>query len=587
MYDLKITGGTIVDGTGRARFGGDIGIREGRIVAVGECPDVADRTIDAAGAIVTPGFTDIHTHYDGQISWDEELEPSALHGVTTAVMGSCGVGFAPVRAADREALIELMEGVEDIPGSALSEGINWQWETFAEYMDALDRMPHSIDFAAQVPHDAVRVYVMGERAVAEEAATDGDIAAMRDLVRQALEAGAVGFSTGRTDNHRSARGRATPASEATARELAGIGEAFVGLDYGVLQAVSDFDMMRGDEHFHGEFDIIEAMVAAAGGRPMSVSCLQRDHSPKQWKWIFERAEKAAERGLTIRCQVAARAIGVMLGLQATFMPFMGFPSYKAISQLPLAERVARMRDPALKAAMLQEKSEPVAGDGSPIPPLADYFLSNLDRVGIRLFRLGEEPNYEPNVADCFAGQAARQKEPMLSLIYDALLEQDGEALLYFPLYNYTGMTLDTVGEMLGHPLALPGLSDGGAHVGTVCDASFPTFLISHWARDRKRGTLPLEKLVKMQAHDTARFIGFHDRGTIAPGQRADINIIDFERLRLLPPRMRSDLPGGGQRLMQSAEGYLATLVNGEVIAENDRLTGVRPGRLVRSNRSAH
>ena len=582
MYDLKILGGTIVDGTGRDRYTGDIGIRDGVIVSVGDCPDTADRTLDADGAIVTPGFTDIHTHYDGQISWDEELAPSSIHGVTTVVLGNCGVGFAPVRPTDHDELIQLMEGVEDIPGSALAEGISWGWETFAEYMQTLDAMPHTIDYLTQIPHDAVRVYVMGERAINQEAATDDDIAAMRDIVRAAMKAGAVGFSTGRSDNHRSAAGLPTPASEAAGKELAGIAEAFVGLDHGVLQAVSDFDMMAGDDRFHGEFDVLEQMVAAAGGRPLSVSTMQRDHSPKQWRWILERAEKAADKGLTIRCQVAARAIGVMLGLQATFQPFMGFPSYKQIHDLPLSERVRRMRDPALKARMLTEKSEPVAGDGSSIPPLADFFLANLNLIGMRLFRLGEQPNYEPTVQQCFGAEAMLGGKDVLSVIYDALLEQDGEALLYFPLYNYTEVNLDIARQMLTHPLALPGLSDGGAHVGTVCDASFPTFLMTHWARDRQRDRIELERVIKMQAHDTARYIGLTDRGALVPGQRADINVIDFDKLRLLHPEMLKDLPAGGQRLMQRADGYLATMVKGEVIAENGTLTGARPGRLVRS-----
>jgi len=582
MYDKKITGGTIIDGTGAARFTGDIAITDGTIVAVGDCPDSADETIDAGGAVVAPGFTDIHTHYDGQISWDSDMAPSSIHGVTTCVMGSCGVGFAPVRPTDHERLIELMEGVEDIPGTALSEGITWGWESFPQYMDAIDRLPHTIDFLSQVPHDALRVYVMGERAAADGAATDDDIDEMRRLVRQALDAGAVGFSTGRSDNHRSSRGEATPASEAAGTELAGIASAFVGAGHGVLQAVSDFDIASGDDRFGPEFDVLDQMLAAAGGAPMSISTMQRDHSPKQWRWILDRAQKAVDRGFDVRCQVGARAIGVMLGLQATFHPFMGFPSYKAISHLPLAERVKRMRDPELKARMIVETSEPVAGDGSAIPPLADFFLANLDMVAMRLFRLGEKPNYEPHVRTCFAAEALNKNEPVLSVIYDALLEQNGEALLYFPLYNYTGMNLDVVHEMLTHPLALPGLSDGGAHVGTVCDASFPTFLMTHWARDRDGARLSLEQVIKMQAHDTARFIGLRDRGTIAVGQKADVNVIDLDQLELLHPHMQRDLPGGSQRLMQRANGYVATLVGGEVIARDGGLTGARPGRLVRS-----
>ncbi|HSN82113.1 MAG TPA: amidohydrolase family protein [Polyangiales bacterium] len=584
MYDLKIVGGTLVDGSGEERRTGDVGIKDGRIVAVGTCHESATRTIDASGAIVAPGFVDIHTHYDGQISWDEELAPSSIHGVTTCAMGSCGVGFAPVRPTDHDKLIELMEGVEDIPGTALAEGIRWGWESFPEYMDALDRMPHCIDFLAQVPHDALRVYVMGDRAAYDEAATPRDIDEMRRLLRAALEAGAAGFSTGRSDNHRSAVGDWTPASEAAGEELAGIAKAFEGLHHGVLQAVSDFNVLHGDEHFDAEWAVLEQMLGAAGGRPMSVSTMQRDHSPEQWRWILDRAAKANAQGFTVRCQVGARGIGVMLGLQATFHPFMGFPSYKAISHLPLSERVKAMRDPTLKARMIQERSEPVAGDGSMLPPLADYFLSNLDMVSMRLFRLGEKPNYEPSPMDSFGAAARAEGEPVLSLIYDAMLEQDGEALLYFPVYNYTGMSLDAVHEMLTHPLALPGLSDGGAHVGTICDASFTTFLMTHWARDRARGCIPLERIIQMQAHDTARFMGLTDRGLLAPGQRADINIIDFDNLELLHPTMVKDLPAGGQRLMQHATGYLATLVHGEVIAEDGKLTGARPGRLVRAGR---
>lgn len=583
MYDVKIVGGTLVDGTGAPRFSGDVAVRDGRIVAVGECPEGAARTIDARGAIVTPGFTDVHTHYDGQISWDEELAPSSLHGVTTCVMGNCGVGFAPVRPADHARLIELMEGVEDIPGSALSEGITWGWESFPEYMDVLEKRRRAIDFVCQVPHDALRVYVMGERATADEPATADDIAAMRGLLREALFSGAAGFSTGRSDNHRSAKGKPTPASEARGEELAGIARAFEGLSRGVVQAVSDFDMMQGEERFPIEWDLLEKMAEAAG-RPLSVSTMQRDHAPRQWERIFERAEQAVLRGLDVRCQVAARPIGVMLGLTATFHPFMGFPSYREIAALPLDERVARMRAPELRARILSETSGKVAGDGSPLPPLADLLLANLDMVAMRLFRLGEQPNYEPSVMQSLAGDAARSGQSILAVMYDALLEQDGRSLLYFPLYNYTEMNLDVVRRMLTHPLAMPGLGDGGAHVGTICDASFPTFLLSYWARDRAHGRIELEKLVKMQARDTARFLGLEDRGVIAVGKRADLNVIDFENLRLGHPVMQRDLPAGGQRLMQRADGYLATLVAGEVVLENGKLTGARPGKLVRLGR---
>ncbi len=594
MFDLKITGATIVDGTGAAPVTGDVAITGGRIVevsAAGALTGAAKRSIDGAGAHLLPGFVDIHTHYDGQVSWDAELTPSSLHGVTTCVMGSCGVGFAPVRPGQENKLIELMEGVEDIPGSALAEGIPWGWESFAEYMAALDAMPHAIDFMLQVPHDPLRMYVMGERAIAEQQATDDDVAAMQRLLRAALEAGAAGFSTGRSDNHRTARGAETPASEATARELCGIAAAFQGVGHGVVQAVSDFDMMRGPERFDAEYDLLEQMAVAAG-RPLSISTMQRDHARDQWRQIFARSERAVARGLDVRCQVGARAIGVLLGLEATFHPFMGFPSYKAIANLSLEERVARMRSPELRARMLTEKSEKVAGDGTPIPPLADFFLANLDMVAMRLYRMAERPDYEPGPMTCLAGDAARAGKPVLEVIYDALLADDGKALLYFPIYNYTGVSLDVVREMMTHPLALLGLGDGGAHVGTVCDASMPTFLLTHWARDRGRGLagagrlgLPLEQVVRMQCQDTARFIGLTDRGTIAPGMRADLNLVELDKLSLRRPVMQRDLPAGGRRLMQHADGYLATLVGGELIAERGALTGVHPGRLVRAGKA--
>ena len=580
-HDLLIRGGTIVDGTGEPAYAGDVAIAGGRIVEVGRCSGDAKRTIDADGALVTPGFVDLHTHYDGQVSWDADLAPSSLHGVTTCVMGSCGVGFAPVHAEDRQRIIELMEGVEDIPGSALSEGIRWGWESFEEYMDAIDSFGHAIDFAVQVPHDVLRVYVMRERALAEEPATEQDIAQMRALVRRALEAGAVGFSTGRTDNHRTARGKPTPASEASERELVGIAEALAGLDHGVLQAVSDFDMMRSPERFDPEFDVIEALAKAGGGRPTSISLMQRDQDPNQWRKILDRAEQAAQRGTTIRMQVAPRPIGVLLGLQATFHPFIGYPSYKAISALPLAQRVAKLREPERKAAILSEKTERVAGDGSPIPPLADILLAQIDRISQRIYRLGQQPDYEPDPKTCLWAEAQATGRSVLEVLYDAMLEDEGRALLYFPIFNFAELNLDNVRTMLTHPLSLPGLSDGGAHVGTICDASFPTFMLTHWGRDRAEGKIPLERLVKMQTHDTARYIGFTDRGSIAPGQKADVNVIDFDRLKLHAPNIQADLPAGGRRLMQRADGYIATLVGGTVIAQDGALTGEHPGRLVR------
>ena len=581
-YDLKITGGTIIDGTGAPRRSGDLGIKDGRIVEVGDCSGTATETVDADGALVTPGFVDVHTHYDGQVSWDPDLAPSSIHGVTTCVMGSCGVGFAPCRPDDRQRLIELMEGVEDIPGVALAEGLTWNWETLPEYMDAIDSFPHAIDFAVQVTHDALRVYVMGERAAPGAIATEDDIAQMRRLTREALEAGAVGFSTGRTDNHRTAQGEATPASEATIPELTGIAKAFEGLGHGVLQAVSDFDM--NPERFDEEWSVLEKMLDAADGHPMSISLMQRDQAHDQWTRIIENAERVNAGGKTLRLQVAPRPIGVLLGLGATFHPFMGYPAYREIATLPLAERVATMKNPEFKAKLLAQKHTRLSGDGSSIPPLADVLLERIDMVAMRLYRLGETPNYEPDPMTCIGVEASSKKIGVLECIYDALLEDDGTSLLYFPLYNFTSMNLDAVHTMLTHPLALPGLSDGGAHVGTVCDASFPTTLLSHWGRDRDKGRIELETLVRMQTHDTSRFIGLTDRGTLAPGSRADVNIIDFDNLRLGAPRLIHDLPAGGARLMQNATGYVATYVRGVKVAEGGQLTGNRPGRLVRAGR---
>jgi N-acyl-D-aspartate/D-glutamate deacylase len=579
--DLKIVGGTVVDGTGEPSRRANVGVKDGRIVEVGACAGHADRVIDASGALVTPGFTDLHTHYDGQVSWDGEMAPSSLHGVTTCVIGNCGVGFAPARERDRQRLIELMEGVEDIPGAALAEGIRWNWESFGEYLDAIDARPRTIDVVSQITHDPLRVFVMSDRAFAGSAATDEDIATMRALVREAIQLGAAGFSTGRTDNHRSIDGSETPSAEATVRELAGIAAGLDGLSHGVLQAVSDFDMERSAERFDAEFDVLEQMAAAAPGHPLSLSLMQRDLDTTQWRKIMARAEKANERGVPIRLQVGARGIGVLLGLEATFHPFIGFPSYKAIAALPLAERVRRMRNPEFKARILQEKSEMIAGDGSNVPPMADRFLANIDFISMRMFRLGEHPSYEPPKEESLFAESMRAGKPVLEVIFDALLENDGKELLYFPVYNYSGFDLDAVREMLGHPLALLGLSDGGAHVGTVCDASFPTFMLTHWAKHRERGRFTIEQIVKMLTHDTSRYIGLRDRGTIAVGQRADLNVIDHEELRLLRPALVADLPRGGKRLLQQAEGYRATLVAGRPIRENGAFTGETPGRLAR------
>jgi len=581
-YDLIIKNGLIYDGDGSAPYSANVAVSDGKIVEIGACDGAATDTIDAAGAIVTPGFIDLHTHYDGQVSWDANFEPSVYHGVTTVVMGSCGVGFAPVRPEDHDKLVRLMEGVEDIPGTALSEGLTWDWTSFEDYMDAID-FPHTIDFAAQVVHDPLRVFVMGDRAVFNQPATKDDIEQMRTLTRSALEAGAIGFSTGRSDVHRSADGEWTPSSEATAEELSGIAEAFQGLEHGILQAVNDFDLERGDpEAFDREWKLLEKFAESAGGRPFSLSLMQRDFAPKQWREILTRSEDASARGLNFSLQVAPRSIGVILGLQCTFHPFIGFPSYKKISGLSLGERVAAMRDPAFKAQLLSESSEKLAGDGTPIPPIADMLLAQIDFISCKMFRLGENPDYEQSLEQSVYKAAEADGVRPLEKIYDILLEKNGEEFLYFPIYNYTDLNYDAVYEMMAHPQSIMGLSDGGAHVGTICDASFSSYLLHYWARDRKKGaTIPLEQAVKKLTSEIADFAGFKDRGRLKVGLKANINVIDHSKLRLHPPRMVKDLPAGGQRLLQNAEGYIATLVDGVQVIKNDKLTGALPGKLVR------
>ena len=591
MLDWLIEGGTVVDGSGTAPFTADVGVKDGLIACIGRkggrITQATRERVDANGAWVTPGFVDIHTHYDGQASWDETFSPSIHHGVTTLLMGNCGVGFAPVRKGHEDDLIRLMEGVEDIPGAALAEGLRWGWQSFPQYMDVLDAMPHSLDFLTQVPHDPVRMAVMGDRALAHEAASDADIATMRTLVLAALRAGAAGFSTGRTDNHRTARGQETPASEASAAELTGIAGAFEDLAHGVIQVVSDFDLLRGAARFDAEFDLVEQM-ARSSGRPLSMTWLQRDPGGEQWTQIQARVESAVATGLPLYLQTAARGIGVIIGLDASFHPFMGFPGFKEVSHLPLAARAAAMREPARKARVLAEKSDAMAGDGTPIPPLVDILLAQIERVSGRMFALaaspGDAPNYEPPVPQSFYVRARQRGCTALEAIYDFLAEGDGSHLIYFPIFNYNEGTLDTVGQMLAHPRALCSLSDAGAHVGTICDASFTTFMLTHWVRDRPHNRLALEQAVEMLTRRNARYLGLTDRGVLAPGLRADINVIDPQRLGVGAPRLVRDLPAGGKRFLQQGVGYLRTFVAGRCVRQDGRVTEERPGRLVRLGR---
>ena len=579
--DLKITGGEVYDGNGGEARVVDIGIRDGRVVEIGDCGS-AKRTLNADGAIVTPGFIDLHTHYDGQISWDQQLRPSVNFGVTTAVLGNCGVGFAPVRERDRDDLIKLMEGVEDIPGTALHEGITWGWESFPEYLDRIDSIPHTIDFAVMAVHDPIRMYVMGERAGCNEQANADDIEAMKAVVAEAMDAGAAGFSTGRTDVHRTADGDWTPSSEATREELVGLASALKDRKAGVLQAVNDFNLEREGDQFDEEFSILEAFARAAG-RPCSISLMQRDFAPDQWRRILKETERLNKDGVDFRVQVAPRAIGVFNGLQCTFHPILAQPSYLAIKDKSLEERVQIMRDPEFKKRCISETPVKLSGEGSSVPPIVDRIIGEIDTIAFKLYRLGENPDYEQTAEQSLGAEAKREGVPIMDKLYDVCLELDGKQLIYFPIYNYTEFSYDNVHTMLTHPNALLGLSDGGAHVGTICDASFPAYLLSHWTRDRATDRISLPRAVQMLSADAADYLGLSDRGRIQIGQRADINIIDYDELALKAPQMIQDLPAGGQRLLQAAKGFRSTLVAGREVIRNDEVTEERPGRLVRFN----
>jgi len=562
-YDLVVRGGTVIDGTGGKARSADVAVKDGVVVEVGDVDGTAERTIDADGALVTPGFVDIHTHYDGQATWDNQLLPSSWHGVTTVVMGNCGVGFAPVRPSDHQRLIELMEGVEDIPGAALHEGLSWDWQTFPEYLDALERLPHDIDFAAQVPHGAVRLHVMGERGANRETASPDEIEAMGRIVREAVEAGALGFTTSRTLNHRTSRGEPTPTLTAAADELIGIAAAMGQSGAGVLEVVSDFIDAE------TEWETLRGMVEKSG-RPLSISVAAQSRRPGT-ATLLDLIGEAAQSGLPIKGQVAARAIGVLLGLQATLNPFLGHEAYKEISGLSLEERVRIMRDPAFKEKLL-------AG----VEPEKQKNFLRFSGGYERLFELSDPPDYEPSPEQSIGARARREGREADELVYELMLEDEGRRLLYMPIFNYGDGDLEACREMLLHDYSLPGLGDGGAHVGTICDGSFPTTLMTHWGRDRNRGErIDLEFLVSRQTRETAAHVGLHDRGVLAPGKKADINVIDFDRLTLHPPTMSFDLPAGGKRLLQRADGYLHTIVSGTEVYADGVHTGALPGKLVR------
>jgi len=562
MADLVIRGGTVIDGSGAPPRQADVAVKDGRIAEIGTNLPRGAEEIDATGRLVTPGFVDIHTHYDGQAVWDSHLAPSAIHGVTTAVMGNCGVGFAPVRPGTEDKLIELMEGVEDIPAPVLSQGLDFRWESFAEYMAVLDAKPRDIDICALVPHAALRVYVMGERALSLENANQGDIAEMRRMVADAVKAGAFGFSTSRTISHKTLKGDHTPTLRAQEEELTGLAYGLQDAGAGFMELVSDFNTPDPATEF-----ALVRRIASRCGWPIVFSLTQRHDRTGAWKELLALSNQAASEGLSIRPVFPPRPIGILMGLLGSQNPFSGTPSYKAIAALPLDQRVAAMRDPETRARILSE--DRFAGSNFPL----------LARLSFeRMFPFGDPPDYTPPRESSIAAQAAREGRTPEEVSYDMLLADEGNSFIFCALTNYADYTLDASAELLRHPNTIVGLSDGGAHVGFISDGSFPSFLLAYWGKQRG---LPVEELVRRQTSDTARAAGLHDRGLLKPGLRADINVIDWDALALERPGMLYDLPGGGRRLMQRARGYDATIVAGAVTYRHGTPTGALPGKLVR------
>ncbi len=578
MFDLVIRNGTLIDGTGGPpQPNMSVAVDGATIVAIGSDVGPAHREIDATGLIITPGFVDIHTHYDGQATWDDELAPSTEHGVTTLVMGNCGVGFAPVRPDHHTLLIELMEGVEDIPGAALAEGMQWEWESFPEYLDALERRSYTVDIAAMIAHGPLRAYVMGDRGAANEPATSDDIAEMAALVTQAVEAGAMGFSTSRTITHRALGGEPVPGTFAAEDELFALGNAVGRTGKGVFEVapagVAGEDLVAP----RVEVDWI-CRLAGEIGRPVTWLMLQNSFAPDDWRELMELSADAVDAGHQVVPQVAGRPFGILLGLSTGRHRFARLPSFEPLAKLSAAEQAAAMANPDLKARLLTESVDAVAKMAETEPIGA--FLANAFN---QTYLLGDPVDYEPGPEKSVAWLAdARGVEP-LDEMYERLRERDGQALLMMPLLGYADGTGDALHDMLTHPAAVLGLADGGAHVNFICDASTPTWMLTHWARDRSRGPqLPLEYVVAKMTSETAALFELTDRGVVSVGKRADLNVIDHANLRLREPRLVADLPAGGTRLLQAAEGYVATVVAGEVTREHDVFTDARPGRLVRS-----
>lgn len=574
MHDLVIENGTLIDGSGGPRRHADVAIDGGRIAAVtphGEAGP-ARRRIDARDKIVTPGTVDIHTHYDGQATWDPEMSPSSRHGVTTVVMGNCGVGFAPAKPEEHRDLVALMEGVEDIPGAALAEGIEWSWETFGEYMDALGRMKWTMDVATQVPHGPLRMYVMGQRGIDQAAATAEDLEAMSAVVSEGIRAGALGVSTSRTLIHKSSSGDLVPGTFAAESELMAFAHAMQGAGGGVFQMTANHVDM---------FDEIDWMtrVSRATDQPVLFNLLQIDDDPELWRRVLDKASTAVEGGAKVYATVAGRPAGILMGWQHTAHPFLSNPTFVQIMHDPWEERIATLRDPAFREKVL---NTPHLSFGE----FEDFILQSTHKM----YRLTDPsqagPDYEPDPSTSAKAIAERTGQKPLAVVYDWMLENEGQGIVYFPIFNYSNGHLDHMREMLVHPRTRLGLGDGGAHCGVISDASIPTYMLSYWTRDRDRGsTIDLETMVNKQTRQTASLYGLMDRGLVAPGYRADINVIDYDRLAIDAPKMVWDLPAGGKRLVQHARGYVATVAAGEVVLEDDELTGARPGRLVRGQQA--
>jgi N-acyl-D-aspartate/D-glutamate deacylase len=567
-YDLVIRGGTIADGSGGEPLEGDVAIERDRIVAVGKLSDRGKEEIDAKGRLVTPGFVDIHTHFDGQVMWDRHMTPSSNHGVTTVLMGNCGVGFAPSLPEHRAIMVDVMEGVEDIPAATLNAGLPWNWTTFPEYLDALEMRRVDVDFACMVPHVPVRIFVMGRRGERREPASPDDIRRMAAIVKEGVAAGGMGFSTSRAVGHRAGTGDVIPSTTAGEDELMAIALALKDLGQGSFMSASDLDTSLG---YSPEFAML-TRIAEASGRPVHFPLLQAKERPNQWRELAEAAAAAKKRGARMYGQVVARPVGVLFGLELTSHPFSYSPSFRSIARLPLAGRVAAMKSPELRSKLLAE---------APVAEPKEIRVMTMARMVDAQYPMGDPPNYSPSIEDRLDHIGRRTNRSALEVAYDTLLTHNGNGILYHPARNFAAHNLDVVIDMLRRDETVIGLGDAGAHLGRICDSSMPTFLLTYWTRDRQGERLPLPWVVRALTSRNADIVGFHDRGLVKPGYKADLNVIDYHRLTLRAARATHDLPGGAMRLSQKAEGYDATVLSGVVTFRAGQTTGQFPGKLVR------